>query len=84
MCARLKILTIGFISFITTTSCAQNWFFNTADIQQDSLPLKNYLQFHYQFGDVADTKTEGVQYIDSNPFQSFNFRFGVYGYGMKK
>lgn len=84
MCARLKILTIGFISFITTTSCAQDWFFNTTDPRQDSLPLKTFLQFHYQFGGVADTKTQGVQYVDTNPFQSFDFRFGVYGDGQKK
>ncbi len=84
MCARLKILIIGFISFITTSSGAQNWFFNAADIQQDSLPLKAFLQFQYQFGGIADTKTQGVQYIDTNPFQSFDFRFGVFGYGRKK
>lgn len=80
----LRILTLS-VSFLAAQSAAgQNWFFNKTDVTQDSLPVKSFLQLRYQLGGIADTKTAGVHYIDSNPFQSVDVRYGVYGYGRKK
>ena len=80
-----RILTIGAFSLLALTPAwAQNWFFNKSDIVNDSLPQKSFLQLRYQIGRIADTKTDAVNYIESNPFQSIDFRYGFYGYGRKK
>ena len=80
----LRSLTLSVFILATHNAAGQNWFFNKTDTTQGSLPIKSFLQLRYQYGGIADTKTEGVHYIDSNPFQSVDFRYGIYGYGIKK
>ena len=63
---------------------AQNWAFNHVDIPSDSLPQKSFLQIRYQIGRLGDTKTAGIKYLEANPFQSLEVRYGRYGYGRKR
>ncbi len=80
-----RILTLGAFSLLVfTPAIAQNWFFNRSDVGIDSLPQKSFLQLRYQIGRIADTKTDAVDYLEANPFQSIDFRYGFYGYGRKK
>ncbi|MBK7652661.1 MAG: acyloxyacyl hydrolase [Flammeovirgaceae bacterium] len=67
------------------TSYAQNWFFNIADSADQKLfPKTSFLQVRYQLGTFVHSGEPGVRYIEENPFQSVDFRYGLIGYGRKK
>jgi hypothetical protein len=64
---------------------AQNWFFNRADsADQRAFPKHGFAQLRYQHGGFIPSGAEGVRYIESNPFDAIDIRYGLTGYGRKK
>ncbi len=64
---------------------AQNWFFNNADsIDQQTFPKNGFWQFKYQRGGFAPSGIDSVRYIEENPFDAIEVRYGLIGYGRKK
>src|SRR6187549_2720136 len=83
MSLRSVIFLLGIL--YATEARSQNWFFNTTDHRpkKDSLPHRAFVQVRYQFGKLTAPETQGIKYIEANPFQSGDIRVGVYGYGRK-
>ncbi len=80
----LRILTFGAISIFTAIPArSQQWNFNQSDKSIDSLPQRSFLQVRYQVGRLANTNTDAIKYIESNPYQSIDFRYGIFGNGKK-
>ena len=81
---RPLVFTLYFILCIHFSN-AQNWFFNNADTaNQKAFPKISFLQIRYQVGRFVDTGQESLRYIEDNPFNAFDFRYGIIGYGRKK
>ncbi|MEO7989318.1 MAG: acyloxyacyl hydrolase [Chryseolinea sp.] len=63
----------------------QNWFSNNADSADQHIFSKNgFLQVRYQRGGFMPSGDSGVQYIEKNPFDAIDVRYGLIGYGRKK
>src|SRR6185295_11022748 len=79
-----RLALLGIILVTAHPSSAQDWFFNQRDILKDSLPKKDFLQLRYQVGEIASASTDAINStVGSNPFQSIDLRYGIYGYGRK-
>jgi hypothetical protein len=77
--------TLSFFFFSISELNAQNWFFIKTDTAlQDSFPKNSFIQIRYQLGKFANSHTEGVKYIEANPLQAVELRYGIEGYGRKK
>ena len=71
--------------FCAHFAAAQNWFFNKADSADQHAYSKNgFLQIRYQHGGFLPSGDSGVQYIEKNPFDAIDVRYGLIGYGRKK
>ncbi|WP_333819154.1 acyloxyacyl hydrolase [Ohtaekwangia sp.] len=82
----MRGIVFGILLFLqVSVAAAQNWFFNAADRHSgDSLPRYSFVQLRYQLSRLTDTKTPGLRYIEENPIQSVDLRYGFFGYGRKK
>ena len=66
-------------------SHGQNWFFIHADtVDQQAFPKTGFSQVRYQRGGFMPSGDSGVQYIEKNPFNAVDVRYGLIGYGRKK
>ncbi len=70
-------------SLVTITARSQQWDFISADSGVDSIPQRTFFQFQYQVGRLGNTNTDAIKYIESNPYQAFDLRYGIIGYGKK-
>lgn len=63
----------------------QNWFFNNTNrADQHAFPKTGFLKVRYQPGGFMPSGDSNVQYIEKNPFNAIDVRYGLIGYGRKK
>jgi len=80
-----KIGTLILLTLSVHLVSAQNWFFNKADsADQRMFPKYGFVQLRYQHGGFLPSGVDEVEYIEKNPFNAIDIRYGLTGYGRKK